>query len=80
MFFAATEGSARCLRRDDIGKIAVGKQAIRLFPTGRTEISGLRPIAALILCGAHRADRVMISGEWRVLDGEIVEVRAEPAA
>ena len=30
------------------------------------------PIAALILCGAHRADRVMISGEWRVLDGQIV--------
>jgi 8-oxoguanine deaminase len=27
------------------------------------------PIAALVLCGAHRADRVMIGGEWRVTEG-----------
>jgi 8-oxoguanine deaminase len=27
------------------------------------------PIAALVLCGAHRADRVMIGGAWRVIDG-----------
>ena len=27
------------------------------------------PIAALALCGAHRADRVMIAGRWRVIDG-----------
>ena len=27
------------------------------------------PIAALVLCGAHRADRVMIGGAWRVVDG-----------
>ena len=29
------------------------------------------PLAALILCGAHRADRVMVGGEWRVVDGTI---------
>ena len=23
-----------------------------------------------MLCGAHRADRVMIAGPWRVIDGE----------
>ena len=32
------------------------------------------PIAALVLCGAHRADRVMIGGEWRVIDGVPVGV------
>ncbi|HEY1865417.1 MAG TPA: 8-oxoguanine deaminase, partial [Roseiarcus sp.] len=28
------------------------------------------PIAALALCGAHRADRVMVAGTWRVIDGK----------
>ena len=28
------------------------------------------PIAALVLCGAHRADRVMVAGRWRVIEGE----------
>ena len=27
------------------------------------------PLAALVLCGAHRADKVMIAGQWRVVDG-----------
>jgi len=27
------------------------------------------PLAALVLCGAHRADRVMIAGRWTVVDG-----------
>ena len=30
------------------------------------------PLAALVLCGAHRADRVMIAGEWRVVEREPV--------
>jgi 8-oxoguanine deaminase len=29
------------------------------------------PIAALVLCGAHRADRVMVAGQWAVVDGTI---------
>jgi 8-oxoguanine deaminase len=29
-------------------------------------------IAALPLCGAHRADRVMIAGQWRVVDGAVL--------
>jgi 8-oxoguanine deaminase len=29
------------------------------------------PIAALVLCGANRADRVMVGGRWRVIDGAI---------
>ncbi|MBV8699987.1 MAG: 8-oxoguanine deaminase, partial [Bradyrhizobium sp.] len=29
------------------------------------------PLAALVLCGAHRADRVMVGGRWAVTDGAI---------
>ena len=69
----ATAGSARCLGRDDIGTIAVGKQAdLAMFRLDEPRFSGAGdPLAALILCGAHRADRVMVGGEWRVIDGEI---------
>ena len=28
-------------------------------------------LAALVLCGAHRADRVMVGGKWVVIDGAI---------
>lgn len=67
----ATEGSARCLGRDDIGKIAVGKQAdLAFFTLDELRFSGAGdPLAALVLCGANRADRVMIAGQWRVVDG-----------
>jgi 8-oxoguanine deaminase len=71
-----TEGSARCLGRDDIGKIEVGRQAdLALFTLDAPRFSGAQdPLAALVLCGAHRADRVMIGGHWRVVDGEPVGV------
>ncbi|MCX5480785.1 8-oxoguanine deaminase [Kaistia geumhonensis] len=67
----ATEGSARCLGRDDIGAIAVGKQADLAFWTlDELRFSGSGdPIAALVLCGAHAADRVMVKGDWRIVDG-----------
>ena len=72
----ATQGSARCLGRSDIGEIAVGKQAdLALFTLDDLRFSGAGdPLAALVLCGAHRADRVMIGGQWRVLDGSPVGV------
>ena len=28
-------------------------------------------IFTLVLCGAHRADRVMVNGNWTVVDGAI---------
>ncbi|SRR5579883_86506 len=67
----ATAGSARCLGRDDIGAIAPGKQAdMALFTLDELRFSGAGdPLAGLVLCGAHRADRVMIGGEWRLIDG-----------
>jgi 8-oxoguanine deaminase len=67
----ATQGSARCLGRSDIGAIAPGKAAdLALFRLDELRFSGAAdPLAAVVLCGAHRADRVMIAGEWRVIDG-----------
>ena len=72
----ATEGSARCLGRGDIGKIEVGKQAdLALFKLDEPRFSGHGdPLAALVLCGAHRADRVMVAGRWLVEDGQLVDV------
>lgn len=67
----ATEGSAACLGRTDIGRIAVGKQAdLAFFSLDELRFSGAGdPLAALILCGAHHADRVMVQGRWTVTDG-----------
>jgi 8-oxoguanine deaminase len=67
----ATLGSARCLGRSDIGAIAPGKQAdMAFYRLDELRFSGAGdPLAALILCGAHAADRVMIKGEWRLIDG-----------
>ncbi|MEM6616164.1 MAG: 8-oxoguanine deaminase [Pseudomonadota bacterium] len=75
----ATEGSARCLGRDDIGAIAVGKQADLAFYTlDELRFSGAGdPLAALVLCGAHTANRVMIAGNWTVLDGYPVNMDVE---
>ncbi|MDH3741473.1 MAG: 8-oxoguanine deaminase [Hyphomicrobiales bacterium] len=67
----ATKGSARCLGRHDVGEIAVGKQAdMALFKLDELRFSGVGdPLAGLVLCGAHRADRVLIRGSWRVVNG-----------
>ena len=76
----ATEGGARCLGRDDIGRIAPGTQAdLALYTLDEPRFAGAQdPVAALVLCGAHRADRVMVAGRWRVVGGapEGVDVEA----
>ncbi|HEH9425913.1 TPA: 8-oxoguanine deaminase [Aeromonas sobria] len=69
----ATRGSARLLGRGDLGELLPGKQAdLALFKLDDLRFSGSHaPVAALILCGAERADRVMVGGQWRVVDGAI---------
>ena len=69
----ATEGSAACLRRPELGRIAVGAAAdLALFTLDELRFSGAGdPLAALVLCGAHRADRVMVAGRWVVQDGRV---------
>jgi 8-oxoguanine deaminase len=72
----ATEGSAKMLGRDDIGSLEVGKQAdIACFKLDAMRFSGSHdPLAALLLCGAHQADAVMVQGQWRVMDGSILDL------
>lgn len=69
----ATRGSAQLLGRSDVGELAVGKQAdLALFKLDELRFSGSHdPLSALLLCGADRADRVMIGGRWRVIDGQV---------
>ena len=69
----ATRGSAACVGRSDVGAIAVGAMAdLALFKLDELRFSGAGDaLAALVLCGAHRADRVMVGGRWIVEDGEI---------
>jgi 8-oxoguanine deaminase len=69
----ATRGSAACIGRPELGEIAVGKMAdLALFRLDELRFSGHGdPLAALVLCGAHRADRVMVAGNWVVVDGAI---------
>ena len=59
--------------RTDIGEIAVGKMAdLALFKLDELRFSGSGdPLAALVLCGAHRADRVMVGGRWIVENGQL---------
>ncbi|HVY17776.1 MAG TPA: 8-oxoguanine deaminase [Rhodopila sp.] len=69
----ATTGSAACIGRPELGRIAVGAVAdLALFTLDELRFSGaLDPLAALVTCGAHRADRVMVGGRWVVEDGAI---------
>ena len=69
----ATTGSAACIGRPELGAIAVGNPAdMAMFRLDDLRFSGAEdPVAALILCGAHRADRVMVGGRWVVVDGAI---------
>jgi 8-oxoguanine deaminase len=69
----ATRGSAACIGRPELGEIRAGKLAdLALFKLDELRFSGAgEPLAALVLCGAHRADRVMIGGEWVVENGSI---------
>ena len=64
----ATSGSADCIGRPELGRIAVGAAAdLALFTLDELRFSGAGdPLAALVLCGASRADRVMVAGRWRV--------------
>jgi 8-oxoguanine deaminase len=45
---------------------------LALFTQNQLRFSGaLDTVAAVVLCGAHRAHRVMIGGRWVVADGMI---------
>lgn len=69
----ASAGSAACLGRPDIGRIAPGLQADLVF----CKLDDLRysgagdPLAAVVLCGGNPVERVMVQGRWLVEDRAI---------
>lgn len=69
----ATRGAAAVLGRTGLGQLVPGVQAdLALFKLDDLRFSGSHdPVAALLLCAADRADRVMVGGQWRVVDGQI---------
>jgi cytosine/adenosine deaminase-related metal-dependent hydrolase len=73
----ATLGSARLLRRNDIGVLAPGKAAdlIGIELNKLSFAGGLHdPVAALVLCASGQVDLSMVNGKLRVVDGQLVGV------
>jgi 8-oxoguanine deaminase len=68
----ATRGSANVFKRDDIGMLAPGKQAdLAVFKLDELRFSGVGdPLAALVLCGAHKVDKLMVAGKWVIEDSQ----------
>lgn len=75
----ASKGSAELLRRQDIGEIAVGKQAdLAVFNLNELRFSGVgEPLAALVACGAHRVERLMVAGNWLIEDSHHAAYKEE---
>lgn len=76
----ATKGSAQLLGREQhLGQIAVGYQAdLAFYSLDELRFSGAHdPLAALLLCGADRAEHVMIKGQWIVKNQNLVSVDLE---
>ena len=75
----ATRGSAACLGRSDIGTLAVGSCAdLAFFSLNDIRYSGADdPLAALVLCGTDSAEHVMVNGQWKVRNGEPVDIDLE---
>ncbi len=71
-----TNGGAHVLHRPDLGTLEPGKMAdMAMFDLDELRFSGSGdPVAALVLCGAHKVRHMMIGGEFRVSNGELVGV------
>ena len=77
-----TRGGAAVLKRDDIGSLEAGKSAdIAVWRTDGLEFAGADdPVAALVLAGPHRVDRLLVGGEDVVRDGRLVRADEEQIA
>jgi cytosine/adenosine deaminase-related metal-dependent hydrolase len=74
-----TRGGAAVLRRDDIGSLEAGKCGdLAVWRTDGLELGGAEDlVAALVLSGPHRVDRLVVGGEDVVRGGALV--RADEA-
>lgn len=73
----ATTGSAKILGRENhLGQIAPDFQAdFAFYHLNDIRFSGSHdPISALLLCGADRAEHVMVNGNWVVKSGELQNI------
>jgi cytosine/adenosine deaminase-related metal-dependent hydrolase len=68
----ATEGGARCLGRDDIGRLEPGYRADLAVWPGDDLADVLDPLAGLVLGPERRARHVLVSGEPVVRDGRLL--------
>ncbi len=75
----ATNGSAACIGRSDIGELTVGKQAdLAMFSLKEPRFSGFNDaLASLVLSGAQKAEFVMVAGNWLVENGELSGIDLE---
>ena len=68
----ATEGGARCLGRDDVGRLEPGARADVVVWPGDDLQDVLDPLAGLVLGPERRARHVLVDGEPVVTDGALV--------
>jgi len=76
----ATRGGARCLGRDDVGSIEVGRRAdLACFALDDLATSGavLDPVEAVVRCGVRRATHVVVDGHVVVEHGTLVRDPSE---
>jgi cytosine/adenosine deaminase-related metal-dependent hydrolase len=68
-----TRGGAQVLGRKDLGSLEPGKCAdFAVWSLDGLQFGGADdPVAALVLSGPHRAERVYVGGEAAVLDGNL---------
>jgi cytosine/adenosine deaminase-related metal-dependent hydrolase len=68
----ATEGGARCLGRDDVGKLEPGYRADVVVWPGDDLGDVLDPLAGLVLGPERRARHVFVEGQYVVRDGDLL--------
>jgi cytosine/adenosine deaminase-related metal-dependent hydrolase len=68
----ATEGGARCLGREDVGRLEPGLRADVVVWPGDDLGDVLDPLAGLVLGPERRARHVLVDGEYVVRDGALV--------
>lgn len=77
-----TRGGAAVLHRDDLGSLEPGKRAdFAVWRTDGLEFGGADDVvAALVLSGPHRVERLVVAGEDVVRDGRLVRADEEEIA
>lgn len=75
----ATVGSANVLHWDNIGQFKVGMQAdLAVFNMQALRFSGVgSPLDALVTCGAHQVEKLMIAGKWVIEDSQHKTVKQQ---